>query len=152
MTSPVLRLAKLVIDEPFAAIAMASNLLIASKAKKARVRVKQAPRKAAARDTKDERRAMTTQVRAEVWKRAAGKCECCLVATPSEMHHVLGGPDRKTKEDSSTCAALCWPCHRLIHAGQVEALGSLARWAVLNRFTKSATALNRRIDKIGGGT
>ncbi len=48
-----------------------------------------------------------------VLKRAAGRCEfrCVLAGEPIEVHHLLGGADRRVFESQYTEAGICEACH-----------------------------------------
>jgi hypothetical protein len=123
MTSPVLRLAKLVIDEPIAAIAMASNLLIASKAKKARVRVKQAPRKAKEDAAAKRQERKHRELEEHVHLRAAGRCELCGDPwAPWDkarvMHHLELGSSKTKTERLENCMSVHPACHQAIHISE----------------------------------
>jgi hypothetical protein len=146
--NPTIRLAKLVIGDPTRALEEASRLLDAHQAKRKRVLVKSKPRREKESAAKVAQRARTTEVRGIVFTRAGGSCECCRAATPTELHHVLSGPDRRTKEQPRSCAALCRPCHLAIHRNDLDRLHALLRWAVSYQFTYCIAALQRRIDKL----
>jgi 5-methylcytosine-specific restriction endonuclease McrA len=63
------------------------------------------------------RRDAIARIRDAVFARARGKCERCGKAPPDHLHHLIGGIGRRrAMEDVDTCAALCEPCHRHVHA------------------------------------
>lgn len=111
------------------AAALGDRLAIARlhdhEASKARVRVKQAPRRK--RDAEDKREGWekVVDIRNAVFARAAGVCEACFVAPPTELHHVLSGPERRANESIDTCAAICWRCHRAVHRNDLGTLSNL---------------------------
>lgn len=131
-------------------------------AARARRRAKGAPRRKEAAADGRAARARTAKVRREVFARSAGACQVCLtlhprdphaVATATDMHHVLGGGERKAKERPETCLALCGPHHdekstTSVHAGHLPTLEAAHRYCFENRMHEAAAALARRIEKV----
>ena len=65
------------------------------------------------------------QIRAAVFARAAGRCECCRVREPTEWHHLEQGGARRSMESVGNSCALCWQCHRAYHAGDLAVMAQL---------------------------
>lgn len=98
-------------------------------------------------DRRKERNERAAAIRAEVFKRANGRCECCCSRTPAEWHHVIGGGARRAEESVETTAAVCVFCHVDLHRSRFHALVSMRRWAMTNGFADALHAIERRIDK-----
>jgi hypothetical protein len=109
--------------------------------------LKAKPSKVARAVRKAAQREHTAKVRAEVGERSRGRCELCS-APFHEIHHVLGGADRKAKESVDTCLALCWECHRAIHRGDLAELTAALSFCQFQGMVRAEQALRRRLDKI----
>jgi hypothetical protein len=94
------------------------------------------------------RREKVARIRGEVFARAAGCCEWGNHGPPVELHHLLSGPLRRTGEKVETTAALCTPCHRAYHAGDLGVLSLAKEWAIRGGFREALRAIDKRIDKI----
>lgn len=111
----------------------------ALEAMKPRKRIRQAlpgPSRAEKRTAKREtHRKETAAIRAEVEKRAEGKCESCGGADDGrplgrlEMHHVLGGIGRRRQMQAvENCMMVCRFCHGLLNGHPYGACNVVA-WA-----------------------
>ena len=105
-------------------------------------------------------KARRARIRVKVLARSAGACQVCLglvehhqVASATDMHHVLGGPDRQVKERVDTCLGLCALHHDesskvSLHAGHLPSLEAAHRYCLQHRMHEAAAALARRIEKV----
>ena len=90
------------------------------------------------------------ELRARVFERANGRCECCNSRSPAEAHHLVSGPSRRFRESYETLAALCSFCHLDLHRSRVDALDRMYRWAFDHEYAEAAAALGRRLNKLKG--
>lgn len=90
----------------------------------------------------------TAEVRQAVFARANGRCECCGSRTPAELHHLLSGPSRRSRESAETCAAVCAWCHVDLHRNREDAIHRLRTWAAGSGYVEATSALTHRLDKI----
>lgn len=125
----------------------AKSILDAHSAKKARRRVKAAPRRKVERATKAQRQENWQTVKEAVEKRSGCNCERCGLAG-SDPHHLLSGPLRRKYETPATVACLCRTCHALVHSGASFALEDIYMVALKNSAPDIVlAALRRRIQK-----
>lgn len=119
-------------------------------ARKARVRVKSAPRLKAVRATKAQRQENWATTKAEVMLRADGLCELCnRWAGGLDAHHLAPGPLRRQYEAPNAVVAACRSCHDRWHANDVDVLwDSLAVAKSIDAPDIVRAALKRRIDKV----
>lgn len=93
------------------------------------------PTRREAREAKRKKhRADTAVLRMSVFTRANGVCEFCRVYDASEMHHLEGGSDRRAKQASSNCVALCLRCHRDYHRSPARLAEEVRRWSSLHGY------------------
>jgi Fic family protein len=82
-------------------------------------------------------------------RRSDGACEFCETALATELHHLLSGGLRRHREELSTVAMICGECHRDYHRGDVQTLSQALEWAHRLGYWTTATAITKRLDKIG---
>ena len=80
-------------------------------------------------------------------------CNCRLEPALMHCHHILGGPDRRSRESVETMVDLHPNCHDAVHGkspyvDQREALSKLLSWCLETGRVGAAMALTKRIAKI----
>jgi hypothetical protein len=96
---------------------------------------------------KEERNKRAAEIRAEVMKRADGRCEFChREGFVLEWHHIFGAGDRTHKESSENTAAICADCH---HRGwaknEPQTFRDAKAWAILNFFGDALREIEHRM-------
>ena len=111
---------------------------------------KSLPRRKAAEAGALASRQKRAELRAQVFERAGGRCECCGARPPAELHHLLSGPVRRRSEAFENTTALCCYCHRDLHRSEPQALQAMFEWAFDHEYAEAAAALGRRLNKLKG--
>ena len=139
-----------------ALLAEANRLLDQVKADRARM--KALPRVKAPGATRDERRAerneRAAEIRAEVMKRADGRCEWCHKdGFVLDWAHVIdGNGSRRAHEAVDTTAGVCADCHhRGWHKNRMETLLAAKEWAIRSGFREALAAIEKKIAKVEEG-
>jgi hypothetical protein len=133
--------------------AAGENIREETKAKREKSR-RLAPRRKPGREAKEARREEMAKRRREmvaaIEARAlsqGGGCEFCGWQPPAELHHVLGGKDRRFEEAVETVAWICIECHRQWHRGESIAFERAAMWAAFHKYGKTHHAIEYRMSK-----
>lgn len=101
---------------------------------------------------RETRKAQLNALRHAVFERAAGRCEYCQIATPTDLEHVFGGRNRRALESFETCLAICWECHRARHNSThpEDWLNMYLRHAIAHGYRKGAAMAEQRLLVIEG--
>ena len=104
-------------------------------------------------ERREERNTRAAEIRAEVMKRADGRCEWCQRdGFVLEWAHVIdGNGSRRAHESVETTAAVCADCHHRGWHGsgprRDAALRSAKEWAIRLGFREAMAAIDKKIAK-----
>lgn len=129
----------------------AKAMLDAEGARKARRRVKAAPRIIREKATKAQRADNDATTRRIVFARCHSQCELCPPYSrlqAEELHHLGAGTLRKLYSGPNATCAACWHCHRAWHKSNPDVLcRSLDLAVAIGAPDIVQAAINRRIQK-----